>query len=160
MSWRDGGEAPAQLNDALLVTTLRYDPQLESSNVNPAVAGQPTGFYMITYHHRRLLEAAEHLGFDKAVSALGNVRDFHDAVRNGLDGAADSAERGLNQVLRVLFSPIEWPPLHAIRRQSQMLTLSMLGASYSQPRGQSRYKPSDGPSHFYLHSISKMLDRL
>jgi hypothetical protein len=55
------------------MTCLRYDPLLLSSPLNTALSSDPTvptGFYMLSYHHARLLSAVSALGWNRPIEML------------------------------------------------------------------------------------------
>ena len=59
--------------DFSLFSSLRYDPGLLQSAENASVScapGTPSPFYMARYHRDRMLLAAKHFQWDKAVSRL------------------------------------------------------------------------------------------
>ena len=59
-----------------VLTSLRYDPLLLSSPLNTALSSDPTsptGFYMLSYHHARLLAAVSDLGWNRPIELLEGV---------------------------------------------------------------------------------------
>lgn len=83
----------AQFDGAELITTFRVDQQLQECPQNPGIAGQPTTFYMFTYHHRRLLEAATYLQWQKARLAVAEIEELHSIVKRNLSSERDEPLR-------------------------------------------------------------------
>jgi len=71
--------------DFQLFSSLRYDPMLTSLPINTEhwnydnVTG--SAFYMLPFHRDRLLQAAEHFGWSKAVSQIAGKEGFSHLLR-------------------------------------------------------------------------------
>ena len=71
----------ASENEFQLFTSLRYDPLLLESQENSRpilnfVA--PSPFYMLAYHRDRMVEAAQHFGFDAVEKRLQDGKALHE----------------------------------------------------------------------------------
>ncbi|KAH0559520.1 hypothetical protein GP486_003967 [Trichoglossum hirsutum] len=99
--------------DFLLFSSLRYDPRLLQVPANASVShkpGVPSSFYMLRFHRDRMLLAAEHFQWDKAVSRLagdvGLERLNHDLEDEVQSWFASSDEQGSQSLkVRTLLTP-------------------------------------------------------
>src|SRR5436853_6199150 len=60
------GEGP----DFKLFSSLRFDTKLLESPANTALSSFPCPFYMLPYHRDRMLQAATHFGWSKAIERI------------------------------------------------------------------------------------------
>lgn len=68
-------QQPNMEPDFQLFSSLRYDPLLLQSTTNTQLGPQgssqsPTPFYMLAYHRDRILQAAEHFKWEKAIAQI------------------------------------------------------------------------------------------
>lgn len=68
------------VQDLKLYTSLRYDPLLASLPINTESwdeqLKEPSPFYILTHHRDRILQAADHFGWTKAVDAIRGSAGF------------------------------------------------------------------------------------
>lgn len=94
--------------DFQLFSSLRFDPLLLQSTENkslwPDVESGPSGlspFYMLPYHRDRMLQAAQHFGWDKAVSRIQGAEGLK-YVLSALESVIDQKETSSLRVRTVL----------------------------------------------------------
>ncbi|KAK2759920.1 hypothetical protein FQN54_002656 [Arachnomyces sp. PD_36] len=65
------------LEEFQIISTLRYDPDLAIAATNAPADSYPppqnSPYYLLSYHHARLLSAAKHFQWDRAIDALQNL---------------------------------------------------------------------------------------
>lgn len=91
-----------------LFSSVRYDPILLQSSHNTALwtdvgfrSGEPSPFYMLPYHRDRMLQAAQHFAWDKAISRIQGPEGLK-YLLSVLESAIDSKETSSLRVRTLL----------------------------------------------------------
>jgi len=93
--------------DFQLFSSLRYDPILLQSSHNTALwmanvgSDEPSPFYMLPYHRDRMLQAAQHFGWGKAISRIQGPEGLKHLL-SVLESAIDSKEMSSLRVKTLL----------------------------------------------------------
>ncbi|KAF2119401.1 hypothetical protein BDV96DRAFT_344740 [Lophiotrema nucula] len=89
-----------------LFTSLRYDPQLLTSDENSWDVlnfVSPSPFYMLRYHRDRMLEAAQHFDFHEVAKRLENGKALHNDLIHHVNQWAEKGGQDEALKLRLLF---------------------------------------------------------
>lgn len=106
-----------------LFTSLRYDPILltSSENNSPALSfHSPSPFYMLVYHRDRMLEAAQHFGWDNVAKKLADGESLSGVLLEKVQTyQKETGTEGRPLKVRVLFDraanlSIELSPVPAV----------------------------------------------
>lgn len=85
------------VSDVELFSSLRYDPLLKSISENTKLLDhgdkESSPFYMLAYHRDRILQAAEHFKYDKAIGVLQGPQGL-DNILQKLNEAIDVESSG------------------------------------------------------------------
>jgi len=78
----------AQSPDFQLFSSLRFDPILRQCQANTDIGNEESPFYMLPYHRDRMLQAAEHFQWPKAISRISGpegVKYLRKAIESAID---------------------------------------------------------------------------
>jgi hypothetical protein len=129
--------------DFELFSSLRFDPKLINSSPNTALAPESCPFYMMQYHRDRMLHAAKHFKWERAVARLegpqgleyllvtlkaavhmdGNVPKRVRTVLNWEGKIEVEVYQALDKPLRNLF-PSKIPPPSSVQSQTRVSSLT------------------------------------
>jgi len=90
-----------------LFSSLRYDPLLVNLSINNEFSGgegpkESSPFYMLSLHRDRILQAAEHFHYEKAVNVLRNPQGLANILRTLKEAIDTQSTRALR--VRILMS--------------------------------------------------------
>lgn len=77
--------------DFQLFTSLRFDPVLTDCNENSKLALGPSPYYMLSHHRDRMLQAAQHFQWPKAIAKISGTEGLA-YITNELETAISSSQ--------------------------------------------------------------------